>query len=302
MNYRLLGRTGLLVSEIGFGCASFWGMKIFSEKEGKALVHAAIDRGVTFFDTGSSYSGGNAEPRLGRALKESATKGDLIITTKAGTRIGSNGKLYKDFSPGWVRQSVENSLQNLGLDVLPLLQLHGPSLFHLTDDLMEMLAQLRKEGKIKHFSVNSFDTPVIEFVIKLPIFDAVMIDYNILRLEREALIKKLATAKIGILAGNALAGGFFNSSQFLIPRIRNIWYTLRALRYKRADIVSGYRYRFINHVENWTGSQVALAYVLRNPDIACAVLGTTQMAHLLENLSTSGRTLSDNIFKRIQST
>ena len=84
MRYRALGRTGLTVSEIGFGCASWWGQKAFPEREAIALVEAAVEGGVTFFDTGAAYSGGNAEPRLGRALK-GVDASRLVIATKAGT-------------------------------------------------------------------------------------------------------------------------------------------------------------------------------------------------------------------------
>ncbi|MBS0363101.1 MAG: aldo/keto reductase, partial [Proteobacteria bacterium] len=84
MLYRPLGQTGLTVSEIGFGAASWWGKPQFSERAAVGLVHAAIDGGVTFFDTGASYSNGQAEPRLGRALK-GRDPARLVIATKAGT-------------------------------------------------------------------------------------------------------------------------------------------------------------------------------------------------------------------------
>ena len=82
-----------------------------------------VDGGVNFFDTGASYSGGNAEIRLGRILKGMDTQ-NLIIGTKAGTVI-REGRLYKDYSPSSITLQVENSLRNLGLERLPLLQLHG---------------------------------------------------------------------------------------------------------------------------------------------------------------------------------
>jgi aryl-alcohol dehydrogenase-like predicted oxidoreductase len=82
MLYRLLGRTGLRVSEIGLGCASFWGKRIFNETDAIRLVHAAAEHGVTLFDTGLSYSGGNAEPRLGRALAGLKNRSDLVVATK----------------------------------------------------------------------------------------------------------------------------------------------------------------------------------------------------------------------------
>ena len=100
MLYRSLGNTGLRVSEIGFGCASYWGKKVFDEAAAISLLHAAIDHGVTFFDTGASYSGGNAEPRLGRAISGLKNKHDLVIATKAGTYTDERGR--------WQRADAEH--------------------------------------------------------------------------------------------------------------------------------------------------------------------------------------------------
>src|SRR3954471_14244943 len=187
MLYRLLGRTGLHVSELGLGCASYWGKKSFSESQAIGLVHAAIDRGVTFFDTGASYSGGNAEPRLGRAISGLRNKHDLVIATKVGSYTDERGKWREDFSPVGARRTVEASLVRLGLDAIPLLHLHGPEIGNMTDDLLDALARLREEGKVLHLSVNSFDVSVIEHAMALPLFAVVMIDYNILRPERESI-------------------------------------------------------------------------------------------------------------------
>src|SRR3954463_3669672 len=137
MLYRSLGKTGLSVSEIGFGCASYWGMKVFDEAAAIRLIHTAIDHGVTFFDTGASYSGGNAEPRLGKALAGLRNRRDLVIATKAGSYIDERGRWREDFSAPGVRRTVEASLVRLGLDAMPLLQLHGPEISNITDDLLD---------------------------------------------------------------------------------------------------------------------------------------------------------------------
>src|ERR1700709_1424723 len=92
MLYRSLGKTGLRVSEIGFGCASYWGMRVLCEAAPIPLVHAAIDRGVTFFDTGASYSGGNAEPRLGKALAGLDNRQELGISTKGRSDSANQGQ------------------------------------------------------------------------------------------------------------------------------------------------------------------------------------------------------------------
>jgi aryl-alcohol dehydrogenase-like predicted oxidoreductase len=298
MLYRTLGRTGLRVSEIGLGCASYWGKKNFSEAEAIRIVHAASDCGVTFFDTGASYSGGNAEPRLGRALLTIKDKHDLVVATKAGSYTDEQNKRREDFSPLGVRRTVEASLVRLGLDSIPLLHLHGPEIPNLTDDLLDTLGRLKEAGKVRHLSVNSFDEEVLQHVATIPLFEAVMVDYSILRPEREPIIKKLATHGVGVLAGMALGGGLYRN-RFQIRRIQDAWYFARAWKNHRTDIKRGKALRFIDQEKGWTGGEIAISWVLRNPDVSCAVFGTTRMAHLTANLQASGKPVDTRILDQI---
>jgi aryl-alcohol dehydrogenase-like predicted oxidoreductase len=299
MLYRSLGNTGLRVSEIGFGCASYWGMKVFDEAAAIRLIHAAIDHGVTFFDTGASYSGGNAEPRLGRAVSDLKGKHDLIIATKAGTYTDERGRWREDFSAVGVRRTVEASLVRLGLDAIPLLQLHGPEIANLTDDLLDTLAGLKQEGKVLHLSVNSFNVDVIEHVMTLPLFGAVMIDYNILRPEREPIIAKLAARHFGILAAAPLASGLYRKNRFRIRGVQDVWYIARAWKNHRSDFKRARNFHFLEREQRLTAAQIALAWVLRKPEISCATFGTTRMPHLLANLRASDATIDDDLLQKI---
>ena len=296
MLYRTLGNTGLQVSEIGLGCASYWGKKIFDEAEAIRLVHTAVDHGVTFFDTGASYAGGNAEPRLGRALAGLTNKHDLVVATKAGSRI-TNGKRCQDFSPSGVRKTVEESLVRLRLDAIPLLQLHGPEIADLTDDLLETLSRLKNEGKFLHLGVNSFDMDVVAHVMTLAQFGVVMIDYNFLRPERDQIIKQLKAKGFAVLAGMALGGGLYR--KFKIRGMQDVWYMARAWKNHRLDIRRGKAFQFLDKESGQSGGEIALAWVLRNPAISCAVIGTTRMAHLLDNIRASGKILSDDLLRKI---
>jgi aryl-alcohol dehydrogenase-like predicted oxidoreductase len=298
MLYRPLGRTGLSVSEIGFGAASWWGRPAFSETVAVALVHAAIDAGATFFDTGASYSLGYAEPRLGRALK-GRDAGRLVVATKAGT-VFADGKVRRDFSPAAITASVERSLRQLGLDALPLLQLHGPAVGELTDDLRGTLAHLKARGLVRTLGVNSFDPAVIEHVVSLPDFDVVMVDYNVLKPEREPLIAAAAAAGKGVLAGMPLAMGHTGLQVAKLRAPRDLWYAARGLLRHRHEVLQGARFGFLNRIPGLTGAQAALAFVLANPDVACAVCGTTRMGHLTENLAASGRVLPGDVMARIR--
>ncbi len=299
MLYRSLGNTGLRVSEIGFGCASYWGKKVFDEAEAIRLIHAAIDHGVTFFDTGASYSGGNAEPRLGRAISGLKGKHDLVIATKAGTYTDERGRWREDFSPAGVRRTVEASLVRLGLDAIPLLQLHGPEIANLTDDLLDTLARLKEERKVLHLSVNSFDVNVIEHVMTLALFGVVMIDYNILRPEREPIIARLAARHFGILAATPLAAGLYRKNRFRIRGIQDVWYIARAWKNHRSDFRRARNFHFLEQEQRLTAAEIALAWVLRKPEISSATFGTTRMSHLLANLRASGATIDDELLQKI---
>ena len=299
MRYRPLGATGLSVSEIGFGAASWWGKPAFAERQAIGLVHAAIDGGVTFFDTGSSYSAGEAEPRLGRALKGRDVS-KLVVASKGGTFHAGGGRIGRDFSAPAIVASAEQSLRNLGLDVLPLLQLHGPAIAELTDGLRAALADLKARALVRALGVNSFEPAVIEHVIGMADIDVVMVDYNVLRPDREPLIARAAAAGKGVLAGMALAMGHTNLKVAKLWSPRDLWYAARGLGRHRAEVVKGARYGFLGRVDGMTGAQAALAYVLANPHVACAVIGTTRLAHLHDNLAASGMTLPDEVIARVR--
>jgi aryl-alcohol dehydrogenase-like predicted oxidoreductase len=298
MLYRPLGATGLTVSEIGFGCASWWGKPAFAERTALGLVHAALDLGVTLFDTGASYSRGAAEPRLGRALKGRDVS-KLVVATKAGTFHAGGGRIGRDFSAAAVRASAERSLANLGLERLPLLQLHGPELGELSDELLAELAALKARGLVRAIGVNSFDPAVIDHAIGLAVIDAVMIDYNVLRPEREPLIARAAAAGKGVLAGMPLAMGHTGLKVTKIRGVQDLWYAARGLVRHRREVRAGARFGFLHRLEGLSGSQAALAYVLANPAVSAAVIGTTRLAHLKEDLAASGLVLPPDVAARI---
>jgi aryl-alcohol dehydrogenase-like predicted oxidoreductase len=298
MRYRPLGRTGLTVSEIGFGAASWWGRPAFSERTAIDLVRAAVEGGVTFFDTGASYSQGAAEPRLGRALK-GLDAGRLVIASKAGT-VFEGGRVRRDFAPAAIVASAERSLRRLGLDALPLLQLHGPAVGDLTDELRAALAGLKARGLVRALGINSFDPAVIDHSIGLPDIDVVMVDYNVLRPEREPLIARAAAAGKGVLAGMPLAMGHTGLQVARIRAPRDLWYAARGLLRHPTEVRRGARFGFLSRLEGMTGAQAALAYVLANRNVACAVFGTTRMAHLAQNLAASGMVLPEAVAARIR--
>jgi aryl-alcohol dehydrogenase-like predicted oxidoreductase len=294
---RPLGRTGLKVSEIGFGAASFWGHPAFPESEALGLVHRALDLGVTLFDTGPAYSRGQAEGRLGRALAGRDASG-LVVATKAGTRF-EDGRVRRDMSLASIEASLELSRRRLGLETLPLIHLHGPSVQELVPDFLGGLERLRGRGLFQRLGVNSFDPAVIEAALALPGIDTVMVDINVLRPERVALAARAAAAGKGVLAGMPLAMGHTAPRTWRRLGFRDAWYLARALKNHRADMKAGRRFRFLHGRADITGAQAALAWALEVPGVSAAVVGTTRKAHLEDCTAASGLALPPDLAARI---
>ncbi|VAW36894.1 hypothetical protein MNBD_GAMMA01-2152 [hydrothermal vent metagenome] len=299
MQYRYLGTTGIKISEIGLGCASYWGKKIFNQNTAINIVHQALDQGVSFFDTGHSYSGGNAESRLGKAICHIGDKSHLCLSSKAGTRIANNGKLFKDFSADWIKKSCHQSLKNLRADALGVFHLHGPNPEDFTDKLLTTLSQLKQNGEVRSLAVNAFDDHIIKTAVDTGVFDCIMLDYNIMRQDRNILIKQLYDKKIAVLAAAPLAGSLYSNKLFKLTGPKDLWYLARALKNSPKKIIQARKFKFINKFKHTSGSQIALGFVLQNPKISCAVFGTTNPKHLSENLQASGIKLPAELLHKI---
>ena len=148
--------------------------------------------------------------------------------------------------------------------------------------------------------VNSFDPAVIDQVIDLPAFDVVMVDYNVLRPDREGLIARAAAAGMGVLAGMPLAMGHTGGQVLKLRGARDIWYALRAMKNHRVEVAAGRRFRFLHRQTDISGAQAALAYVLAHPGVSSAVAGTTRMAHLLDNLGAAGLAIRPDLVRQIR--
>lgn len=161
MRYVPLGRTGLQVSELGFGTwtisTGWWGE--VDEAKGVALLRRAHELGVSFFDAADTYGNGYGEEILARAFA-GVPRDRLVYATKFGydfynhpTR-GGHAERPHDFSPEFVRFALKQSLRRLGTDYIDVYQLHNPRLQHIRDDrLFETLSALKREGKIRFVGV-----------------------------------------------------------------------------------------------------------------------------------------------------
>jgi aryl-alcohol dehydrogenase-like predicted oxidoreductase len=295
MRQRVLGHTGLMVSELALGCAGFWGSRAFPEDAAAAVVQRAVDCGVNLFDTGRNYSGFHAEPRLGRLLRPLIARhgrGHFVISSKAGTLVPAGSpwparwrRRQKDFSPDGIERSCLDSLRALDCGHLDIFQLHDASPADLDPALLSRLQRLRDQGLFHHLGIYTHDDAQIDAVLRMPgVFDVVLLDYNALLRAREPRIAALHAAGVGVLAGTVLAQGHLVEGR--IGRLRrpaDAWYLARALLQPAARRLSRSALpvrRLLAAQHGLAPAQTALAWVLENPAIAGCVVGTTSVTHL----------------------
>lgn len=310
MKYRKLGNTDLNVSAIALGCSGYWGQSYFPEHSAHKIVEEAFNIGINFFDTGHNYCKFNAEPRLGRAIRDILTTNDrskIVISTKAGTIIPSAPILFgrrakqKDFSPASIEASCLKSIDNLHCDYLDIFYLHGISQSEVTDELLKRLTKMKQDGLFRYLGINTHSQADMLFMSRHPdIFDVALIDYNVLQQDREIIIETLRNAGIGVVAGTVLAQGHLIKGKIgSLHSPADIWYLARALlkntgRRLAASSKQTRMPELLASLRSMSPAQAAFAYVLANPAVASCVFGTTKIANLNEIASTVSKALDAN--------
>jgi aryl-alcohol dehydrogenase-like predicted oxidoreductase len=209
MNVRTLGRTGHDVSEVGFGAwqiGADWGD--VAEEEALETLRAAADAGVTFFDTADVYGDGRSERLVGRLLAERADA-RLFVATKMGRRLDQT---VENYSPEHFRQWNDRSRENLGLETLPLVQLHcPPSDLYYHPEVFEDLEAMVGEGRIAAYGVSVERVEEALKAIEYPGVATVQIIYNMFRQRPAALFfEEAARRGVGVIVRVPLASGLLS--------------------------------------------------------------------------------------------
>ena len=212
MEYKPLGRCGLQVSVAGLGCNNF-GMRIDKEQSA-AVVHKALELGVTLFDTADIYGGTRSEEFLGAALGE--RRKNVIVATKFSSPVGE-GPLNRGASRRHIMGAVENSLRRLGTDYIDLYQHHFPDPHTPIEETLRALDDLVRSGKVRYAGCSNFAAwQVVEAAwtarrSRLTPFVSAQNEYNLLdrRIERE-LAPACNAYGLGVLPYFPLASGFLS--------------------------------------------------------------------------------------------
>jgi aryl-alcohol dehydrogenase-like predicted oxidoreductase len=210
MNYRLLGKTGYKISEVSLGTwqvGGKWGEE-FSKKNAENILHCAIDSGINFIDTADVYSDGLSEHAVGEVVK--ARKERLYVATKCGRKI--NPHVSEGYTPAVLQKYVEDSLKNMGMDCLDLIQLHcPPAEVYYRPEIFELFDKLKDQGKIAHLGVSVEKVEEALKAIEYPNVTTVQIIFNMFRHRpAELFFSQAKKRNIGVIARVPLASGLLS--------------------------------------------------------------------------------------------
>jgi len=295
MHTRTLGRTGLTVSEIGFGAWAIGGNAHGNsygptdDRESISAVRRAVDLGVKFFDTADVYGWGHSEELLGEALE--GRRDDVILATKVGGDF-YHGGVRMNFDPGYVAFALDRSLKRLRTDRVDVYQLHNPPAEMMGDPATyETLESLKAEHKIDHYGVSVHEPSEALLCLEAGRPEVLQIPFSLFRQEWiDDFFGEARRAGIGVIAREPLGNGFLSGTirpdaRFPSGDIRHHWPP--SMIAGRATAAS--RLSFLAGPER-TMAQAALRFVLSFPEVSVTIPGSKTVAQLEENVAASGAT------------
>ena len=304
MQKRKLGKSNLEVSAIGFGSMglNYAYSNTLDKNDAVSLVRAAVERGVTLFDTAEMYGPLTNEELVGEALKPYRNR--VVIATKFGIKL-QNGKQVQDSHPSRIRQSVEGSLNRLKTDVIDLYYQHRVDPQVPIEDVAGTIKDLIREGKIKHWGLSEAGVQTIRRAHTVQPLTAVESEYSLWwRRPEEALLPALEELGIGFVPFSPLGKGFltgsiskdakFEKSDFrsIVPR-----FAPEALEANQALV--GLLKR-VAEQKKATAAQVALAWLLAQKPWIVPIPGTTKLHRLEENIGAASIHLARAELKSIE--
>jgi len=288
MEKRILGNNGLEVSALGLGCMglSFGYGKPTEKKEAIALIRAAFEKGVTFFDTAECYGPFVNEEIVGEAL--APFRKEVVIATKFGFQDGDSKKGL-DSSPARIKAVVESSLKRLKTDYIDLFYQHRVDPNVPIEEVAGTVKELIQEGKVKHFGLSEAGVETIRRAHIVQPVAALQSEYSLFYREPEKeIIPLLEELGIGFVPFSPLGKGFlsgaineetkFEDSDFrnIVPRFSE---ENRKANQTLVDLVQS-----IAKDKNAAASQIALAWLLAQKPWIVPIPGTTKLHRLEENI------------------
>ncbi len=298
MEQRRLGKTGAMVSGVGYGAwaiGSMWGPS--DDEESRRALHHALDRGVTFIDTAQVYGEGHSESLIGEVLADRPGSARPFVATKLGPKhfiwdLDDDAELNDVFPADYIETSVDNSLRRLRTDALDLYQFHTWSTaFNARDEWKEAVRRIRQSGKVKHVGISAPNRgeECVVGALETGLIDSVQIIYNIFQARvARTVFPALQQNDCGLivrvpLMEGALTGKFARETTFHEDDFRREYFggnklaatveRVEQLRAAAAEIVPG-----MPLVE------LALRFTLSHPAVSTVIPGIRSVAQAEANV------------------
>lgn len=301
------GSASFTVSAMGFGCMglNYHRSEHPDEQAAIRLVHEAIDRGVTLFDTAESYGPFTNEKLMGKALKGYTDR--VNVTTKFGHKYvnGVQVKTEEDSSPANIRKVCENSLRSLGVESIAMFYQHRSDPNTPIETVAETVAQLIKEGKVQHFGLCEVNADTIRRAHAICPITAIQSEYHLMhRTVEDSVLPLCRELGIGFVPYSPINRGFLgglineytqfspNDNRQTLPRFQSesIRKNLRIVEVLNA----------FGRTRGYTPAQIALAWLMHKGDFIVPIPGTTKLSHLEENLRAADITFTDDEMKELE--
>lgn len=306
MQTTTLGRTGLQVSRIVFGTwqvSGEWGS--YDAEEAQQAIRHAHDLGVTFFDTAQAYGFGQSEKVLADALRPAIQRDrdSVVIATKGGINPGSDRS--RDSRRNYLRSGVEQSLKAMELDHIDLYQVHWPDEQTAFEDTAGYLQELVDEGKIRHVGVSNYDAGQMAAFDRTRPVETLQPPYHLFRrgIEQDAL-PYAREHDIGTLAYSPLGSGLLTGTMDSSTTFEESDWRAQATAFSgetfRTNLAVVERLRALAADVGTEVSQLAIAWVLAQDGIDCAIVGARSARNIERSLAAVDLELTDDVLAEIE--
>jgi aryl-alcohol dehydrogenase-like predicted oxidoreductase len=315
MRYRLLGRTGLLISEICLGTMTYGGKGRWQPigqlglREVEGQIKTAVNAGINFIDTADVYSEGDSESLVGQALKNlNLPREELVIATKVRIRMGP-GPNQVGLSRGHIMDAVNASLRRLQLEHIDLYQIHGQDLATPMEETLRALEDLIRSGKVRYIGLSNHAAWQIMKAVSISQhhgwnrFESVQAYYSLAGRDLEREIVPLALDQgLGILVWSPLAGGLlsgkFSENDKGPQGARRTNFDFPPVDRPRA-FRSVEAMRPIAQAHGVSVARIALAWLLHQPAVASVIVGAKTNEQLADNIAATDIQLSEAQLKSL---
>lgn len=299
MKYRMLGGTGFEVSEVSLGTwqvGGRWG-EPFSDSNAEEIINRAIDLGVNFIDTADVYGDGQSEAAVARVIK--ARKEEVLVTTKCGRRISPH--VAEGYTPAVLEGFVDDSLKNMGLETIDLIQLHcPPTEVYYRPEIFALFDRLEQQGKIRNLGVSVEKVEEAIKAIEYPNVTTVQIIFNMFRHRPSELFFSLAKQRnVGVIVRVPLASGLLSGkmsrSTTFGPQDHRAFnrdgkYFDKGETFSGVDFETGLK--AVEDLKKLFPSDTSLAvwalrWILMFDEVSCVIPGASSVGHVESNVAAS---------------